>query len=58
MLRKTGSLPGIRNDVGIIKLSSEEDYVLSCFSMGASDVYNAEETIAQVSVNVFDYFSE
>jgi beta-lactamase class A len=58
MLRKTGSLPGIRNDVGIIKLSSEEHYVLSCFSMGASDVYNAEETIAQVSRNVFDYFSE
>jgi beta-lactamase class A len=58
LLRKTGSLPGIRNDVGIIKLSSEEHYVLSCFSMGASDVYNAEETIAQVSRNVFDYFSE
>lgn len=55
--RKTGSLPGIRNDVGVVTINETgERYVLSCFTMGAEDVYAAEEAIAQVSLNVFNYF--
>jgi len=55
--RKTGSLPGIRNDVGIVTLKATgESYALSCFTMGAEDVYAAEEAIAQVSLNVYNHF--
>ena len=55
--RKTGSLPGIRNDVGIVTLrATGERYALSCFTMGAEDVYAAEEVIAQVSLNVYTHF--
>lgn len=56
--RKTGSLPGIRNDVGVITIKrTGEQYILSCFTMGAEDVYAAEEVIAKVSQAVFNYFS-
>jgi hypothetical protein len=55
--RKTGSLPGIRNDVGIVTIKATgERYVLSCFTMGAEDVYAAEEAVAQVSLNVYNHF--
>lgn len=55
--RKTGSLPGIRNDVGIITIKeTSERYVLACFMMDAEDNYMAEETIAKVSHAVFEYF--
>ena len=56
--RKTGSLPGIRNDVGVVtvKLTGER-YVISCFTMGAEDVYEAEEAVAQVSRAVYEYFT-
>lgn len=58
MYRKTGSLPGIRNDVGVITiLSSGEKYCISCFTRGAPDVYAAEEAIARVSRNVYRYFA-
>ena len=58
MNRKTGSLPGIRNDVGVITiLATGERYCVSCFTKGVSDVYAAEETIAKVSRNVFRYFN-
>jgi beta-lactamase class A len=55
--RKTGSLPGVRNDVGVVTIKETgERYALSCFTMGAEDVYAAEEAIAQVSLNVYQYF--
>lgn len=56
--RKTGSLPGIRNDVAVVTVKETgERYVISCFTMGAEDVYEAEETIAQVSRAVYEYFA-
>jgi beta-lactamase class A len=56
---KTGSLPGIRNDCGVLTLKqSGEFYVISCFTKDAGDVYGAEEAIARASKNVYDYFSE
>ena len=59
MQRKTGSLPGIRNDVGVITiLATGERYCISCFTKGAEDIYAAEETIAKVSRNVYQYFAE
>jgi len=58
MYRKTGSLPGIRNDVGVINVpASGEGYCISCFTRGAPDVYAAEEAIARVSRNVYRYFA-
>jgi len=33
-----------------------EMYVISCFTKGAADVYEAEEVIAKASKEVFDYF--
>jgi beta-lactamase class A len=58
MYRKTGSLPGIRNDVGVITvLASGEKYCISCFTRGAPDVYAAEEAIARVSRSVYRYFA-
>jgi beta-lactamase class A len=56
--RKTGSLPGIRNDVGIISINeSEERYALSCFTRKAEDVYEAEEIIANISKIVYDFYT-
>jgi beta-lactamase class A len=59
MQRKTGSLPGIRNDVGVITiLATGEKYCISCFTKGAEDVYAAEEVIARISRNVYQYFAK
>ena len=56
--RKTGSLPGIRNDVGIVTIKETgEQYTLACFTMGAEDVYAAEEVVAKVSQAVYNHFS-
>jgi beta-lactamase class A len=56
--RKTGSLPGIRNDVAVVTVKeTSERYVISCFTMGAEDLYEAEEAIAQVSRAVYEYFT-
>lgn len=56
--RKTGSLPGIRNDVAVVTVkSSDVKYILSCFTMDADDVYEAEETIAEVSRGVYEHFT-
>ncbi len=56
--RKTGSLPGIKNDVGVITIKETgERYALTCFTMNAEDNYEAEETIAKVSQTVYEYFS-
>ena len=56
--RKTGSLPGIRNDVGILTTKKTgSQYILSCFTMDAEDVYAAEEAIAVVSRDVYQYFN-
>ncbi len=56
--RKTGSLPGVRNDVGVITVKSNgEKYALTCFTKNAADVYAAEEAIAQVSLKAYEYFT-
>jgi beta-lactamase class A len=56
---KTGELPGIRNNVGVITLLDKgETYILSCFTKGAANNFEAEETIAKVSKNIYHCFSE
>jgi beta-lactamase class A len=56
---KTGSLPGIRNDAGIVTLrGTGESYVISCFTKGAADVLEAEEAIAEASRNVYEHFAK
>ena len=56
--RKTGSLPGIRNDVGIIRIKeSNKKYIISCFTREAENNYEAEEVIARISQKVYNYFS-
>ena len=55
---KTGALPGIRNDVGVVNLLDRgERYILSCFAKNAADNFKAEEVIANVSRSVYDYFT-
>lgn len=55
---KTGSLPGIRNDVGIVThLKTGQRYLLCCFTKDAENIYSAEEVIARVSEVVYDYFT-
>ena len=55
---KTGSLPGIRNDVGVVTLLDRgERYILSCFTKEAADNFAAEEAIAKVSKKVYDHFT-
>jgi len=54
---KTGELPGIRNDVGIVTLRGTGDrYIVSFFTKGASDVYHAEEIIANMSRKIYNNF--
>jgi beta-lactamase class A len=54
---KTGSLPGIRNDCGVVTLKkSSKSYVISGFTKDAGDVYGAEEALALTSKSVYDYF--
>ncbi len=56
--RKTGSLPGIRNDVGVVTIKATgEKYAITCFTKEASDIYAAEEAIAQVSLKAYEYFT-
>lgn len=56
--RKTGSLPGIRNDVGVVTIKATgEKYAITCFTKEATDVYAAEEAIAQVSLKAYEYFT-
>ncbi len=56
--RKTGSLPGIRNDVGMVTVKATgEKYAITCFTKEAADVYAAEEAIAQVSLKAYEYFT-
>lgn len=55
---KTGSLPGIRNDVGIVThLKTGVRYIICCFTKDAEDVYSAEEVIARVSETVYGLFT-
>jgi beta-lactamase class A len=55
---KTGSLPGIRNDVGIITFRENKHmYIICCLTRQAEDVYEAEEVIARVSQSVYRYFA-
>lgn len=59
LAHKTGSLPGIRNDVGVATVrETGEKYIMSCFTMGASDIYAAEEAVAKASKEAFDYFTK
>ena len=54
---KTGSLPGIRNDVAIVTLlEGGGRYILSCLIREAADEYAAEEAIAQISKKIFHHF--
>jgi len=56
--RKTGSLPGIRNDVGVVTIKATgEKYNITCFTKEAAEVYAAEEAIAQVSLKAYEYFT-
>jgi beta-lactamase class A len=56
--RKTGSLPGIRNDVVIITIKERgKIYIISCFTREAENNYEAEEVIARISQKVYNYFS-
>ncbi|MCW3991273.1 MAG: class A beta-lactamase-related serine hydrolase, partial [Candidatus Bathyarchaeota archaeon] len=55
---KTGSLPGIRNDAGVVTLPDGGGrYILSCFTKGAVDNFAAEEVIARVSKEVYEHFT-
>lgn len=55
---KTGSLPGVRNDAGVVTLRDNgERYILSCFTKEAADNFAAEEAIAKVSKGVYDHFT-
>jgi len=58
MARKTGSLSGIVNDVGIIYLREKGDqYILCAFSKGLANSREGEEAIAKVSKTVYDHFA-
>jgi beta-lactamase class A len=55
---KEGTRLRLRNDVGIVTLlGSGERWALSCFTNEVGDVNAAEEAIAGVSRNVYDYFT-
>lgn len=53
---KTGELPGIRNDAGIV-YSSRGPYLFVCFTSGVADEALASWKIARLSRAAFDYFS-
>ena len=58
MARKTGSLSGIVNDVGIIYLREKgEQYILCAFTMGLAKSSEGEEAIAKVSKIVYDHIT-
>ena len=55
---KTGSLPGIRNDVGVVtNRNNGKRYIICCFTKNVEDTYSAEEAIAKISETVYNYFS-
>ncbi len=55
---KEGTRLRLRNDVGVVTLLGlGERWVLSCFTNEVGDVNAAEEAIAKVSRNVYDYFT-
>ncbi len=55
---KEGTRLRLRNDVGVVTLlGSGERWALSCFTNEVGDVNAAEEAIARVSRNVYDYFT-
>jgi beta-lactamase class A len=55
---KTGSISGIRNDVGVVTIRrTGERYLISCFTKAASDIYAAEEAIAVASRRVYKLFT-
>jgi len=59
LARKTGSLPGVRNDVGLVTIrETGERYIISCFTKDAKDNLAAEEAIAVASKGVYDYFTK
>lgn len=56
--RKTGSLPGIRNDVGVVTIKATgEKYAITCFTKEVAEVYAAEEAIAHASLKTYEYFT-
>jgi beta-lactamase class A len=59
LAHKTGSLPGVRNDVALVTIrETGERYIISCFTKGAADVHSAEEAIAVASKGVYDYLKK
>jgi len=58
LFRKTGSLPGIRNDVGVVTIKDTgKSYIIACFTKGAADIHEVEESIAQTSRNVYEHLA-
>jgi beta-lactamase class A len=58
MARKTGSLSGIVNDIGIIYLREKgEQYILCAFTKGLLKSSEGEEAIAKASKIVYDHFT-
>lgn len=58
MARKTGSLSGIVNDVGIIYLRDKgEQYILCALTKGLAKSSEGEEAIAKVSKIAYDHFT-
>ena len=58
MARKTGSLSGIVNDVGVIYLREKgEQYILCFFTKGLAKSSEGEEAIAKVSKIVYDHLT-
>ena len=58
MARKTGSLSGIVNDVGVIYLREKgEQYILCSFTKGLVKSSEGEEAIAKVSKIVYDHLT-
>jgi beta-lactamase class A len=56
---KTGSLPGIRNDVGLVTFRGNgESYIIACLTQSARSNLEAEEAIASLSRDVYDYFKD
>jgi beta-lactamase class A len=54
---KTGTVPGITNDVGVVTLPDGNHLVLSIFIKGSpAPLEQREQAIAQITRTVFDYF--
>ena len=53
---KTGSVKGVRNDVGLI-FAGETTYALALMSKGAQDEYEVTQLLARISRAIYDAFA-